>query len=124
MKLLQRLAAALGIASSVAYADGGKAPEHALIVHFRYGSKDLGPLFELEEALDDALAGGGAGEYDGNEMAVDGPDGVLFMYGPDADRLFDVVAPILRREAFMRGARIRKRYGPPEDGVKEIEFPL
>lgn len=124
MKIWHKLAAALGIVSSVAYAQGGRPPEHAVIVHFRYGSTDLSPLFKLEDALESALAATGAGQYDGNEVAIDGRDGYLYLYGPDADRLYEAVAAILKREAFMRGARVKKRYGPPEDGVKESEFQL
>jgi hypothetical protein len=124
MKIWHKLAAALTIVSSAAYAGGAKPPEQAVIVKFRYGSTNLAPLFELEDRLKNALAATGVGEYDGNEMALDGQDGVLYMYGPDADRLHEAVAPILKREAFMRGARIKKRYGPPQDGVKEVEVPL
>jgi hypothetical protein len=93
--------------------------EHAVIVNFNYGSTDLEPLFELEEQLETAIAEADAGEFDGNEIATDGSDGTLFMYGPDADRLFDVIRPILEAAPFMKGARVRKRYGPPEDGVRE-----
>jgi hypothetical protein len=102
-----------------------KLPEHALIVHFDYiGSTDLQPLFDLEQQLEAAIVGASAGEYDGNEVAVDGSDGFLYMYGPDADRLFAVVKPILESCTFMRGARIKLRYGPAEDGVREHRFVL
>jgi hypothetical protein len=46
------------------------------------------------------------------------------MYGPDADRLFEAVRPVLESAGFMRGARVRLRYGPPEDGVREREVVL
>ena len=39
-----------------------KAPEHAVIVHFNYGSTDLGPLFALEDKLEQAIAAEGSGE--------------------------------------------------------------
>lgn len=94
-------------------------PEHAVIVHFSYDSTDLGALFALEEKLENAIASAGAGEFDGNEIATDGSDGRLYMYGPDADRLFDVVRPVLESAPFMRGAQVIKRYGPPEDGVRQ-----
>jgi hypothetical protein len=42
------------------------------------------------------------------------------MYGPDADRLQAVVRSILEAVSLMKGARITKRYGPPEDGVREV----
>jgi len=95
--------------------------DHAVIVHFQYGSRDLQAMFDLEDKLESAIAEAGAGEYDGNEIAVDGSDGRLYMYGPDADGLTDVVRPILATAPFMKGATITKRYGPPEDGVREAE---
>ncbi len=93
--------------------------EQAVIVHFRYGSHDLHRLFAVEDKLEAAIATAHAGEYDGNEIAVDGSEGSLYMYGPDADRLLEVVKPVLEATPFMRGAIVRKRYGPPESGVRE-----
>lgn len=93
--------------------------EHAVIIHFSYGSTDLQPLFALEEQLEQAIAAAGAGELDGNEVAADGSDARLFLYGPDADRLFEVVRPVLESSPLMRGARVVKRYGPPEPGVRK-----
>lgn len=95
------------------------APDHAVIVSFQYGSTDLTRIFQLEKLLEDAIEENGAGTYDGNEIAVDGSDGSLYMYGPDAGRLFDVVRPILEAVSFMQGAKVLLRYGPPKEGVKE-----
>lgn len=95
------------------------APDHAVIVNFQYGSTDLTRIFQLEKLLEDAIEKTHSGEYDGNEIAVDGSDGSLYMYGPDADRLFDVVRPILESTDFIQGAKVTLRYGPPKDGVKE-----
>ena len=117
-RILGWIAALISAASPVA-ASAQKAPEHAVIVHFTYGSTDLGRLFELEERLESAISAAGVGEYDGNEVAVDGSDGYLYMYGPDADKLFEIIRPILERTSFMGGAEVRKRYGPPSDGVRE-----
>jgi hypothetical protein len=98
--------------------------EHALIVHFNYGSTNLDLLFALEDRLEAAISTAQVGVYDGNEVAVDGSDGYLYMYGTDADKLFEVVWPILEAESFMQGALITKRYGPPEDGVREENIVL
>ena len=98
--------------------------EHAVLVYFEYGTTDLTPLFSLERRLESAIVAERAGEYDGNEVAADGSDGVLYMYGPDADRLFQVIKPLLEAESFMQGARVKLRYGPPEDGVHEAEFKI
>lgn len=96
--------------------------DHAVIVHFinyPFGN-DLDPLFALEEELVMAIEDANVGEYDGNEIAVDGNDGTLYMYGPDADRLFEAVRPTLEACAFMKGAQVTKRYGSPEDNAEEV----
>jgi hypothetical protein len=98
-------------------------PEQAVIVEFQYGSTDLEPLFELEDKLAAAIEGKGVGEYDGNEIAVDGSDGSLYMYGPDAAHLAEIVRPVLEGCPFMKGARIRIRRGAagtdaPEDVIQ------
>lgn len=91
-----------------------KPAEHAVIAYFQYGSRDLSHLHEMEDRLQSAIANAGTGEYDGHEIAVDGSDGVLYMYGPDANALFGTIHPILEATPFMRGAKVMKRYGPPE----------
>ena len=87
--------------------------EHAVIVRFQYGSTDLGVLLELEEKLEAAIVTAGAGEYDGNEIAADGSHGSLYMYGSDADRLVEVILPILEAAPFMAGAEVTKRTDRP-----------
>jgi hypothetical protein len=97
-----------------------KPVEHAVIITFAYiGSTDLDPLFALESQLEAAINAARVGEYDGNEVAVDGSDGTLYMYGPDADKLFLVVRPLLEACSFMKGAVVKLRYGPPADGIRE-----
>jgi hypothetical protein len=89
-----------------------KGVDHAVLVNFEYiGSTDLTLLFSLETKLEAAIDSAKVGEFDGNEIATDGSDGTLYMYGPDADRLFEAVKPVLEGCSFMRGARITLRYG-------------
>jgi hypothetical protein len=95
------------------------APEHAVIVNFEYGSTDLDPMFALEARLEEAISAAGAGEFDGNEIATDGSDGSFYMYGPDADRLFAAVRPVLESAGFMQGARVKLRYGKAQSGARE-----
>jgi len=119
VKTLSWLAAAIGLGAVTSPAAANPAPDQAVIVRFNYGSTDLSRLFDLEGKLEATITAAKAGEYDGNEVAVDGSDGILYMYGPDADRLFQVVEPILRATPFMNGAKVTVRYGPPADGVRE-----
>ena len=100
-------------------------PEHGVTVNFDYiGSTDLARLFALEEKLEAVINAAKAGELDGNEVATDGSDGFLYMYGPDADRLFEVIRPVLEACSFMRGARITLRYGPATAEARRREFVL
>lgn len=120
MKILKSFAALLGLSTAPACDTSTQQPpvmEHAVIVNFNYGTTNLQPMFDLEEKLGNAIASAQAGEYDGNEIAVDGSDGSLYMYGPDADRLFSVAKPVLESADFMRGAKVTLRYGPPKDGI-------
>ncbi|RIK64248.1 MAG: hypothetical protein DCC65_14625 [Planctomycetota bacterium] len=103
---------------------GVKAPEtqmaeHAVIVHFEYGQQDLAPLHALEGDLIKAIEAADAGELDGSDVATDGSEGSLYMYGPDAARLFEAVRPVLESATCIRQAVATLRYGPPEDGVRE-----
>lgn len=93
--------------------------EHAVIVRFDYGQTDLSHLYELEDKLINAIETAAAGEFDGDEIAVDGSDGTLYMYGPSADRLFEVVRPVLASATCIRNAVATIRYGSPENGVGE-----
>jgi hypothetical protein len=124
MKILASLAAFLGFnASQVTLAaEVQKKPEHAVVIHFQYGSKDLARLFALEDKIEDAVAKAHVGEYDGNEVAVDGSDGFLYLYGPDADKLLQAIEPVLQEVSFMQGAEVKKRYGPAGTGAKEVMF--
>jgi hypothetical protein len=128
VKGLRWLAAAIGLGAfsspTGAASSPQPTPDHAVIVRFSYGSTDLSRLFELESKLETAIADAKVGEYDGNEIAVDGSDGILYMYGPDADRLFQVVEPVLKATPFMNGAKVTVRYGPPADGVREKEITI
>ena len=109
------------MASSAALAAPPSAKkDQSVIVHFTYGTTDLTPLFALEDRLEAAITANKSGEFDGDEVAVGGADGFLYMYGPDADRLLATILPILEAVPFMKGAKATKRYGPPDPGVRTV----
>lgn len=88
----------------------------SVVVYFRMANDDLGSVQTLGTQLSAAIDRAQAGAYDGHEVALlDGDDAYLFMVGPDAERLFDVVRPLLDASSLMRGARVTLRQGPPED---------
>ncbi|MGJ4913301.1 hypothetical protein ACQR10_06275 [Bradyrhizobium sp. HKCCYLRH2060] len=64
---------------------------------------------ELAAQLQHAIDHHGVGEFDGDEFG--GGRCVLFMYAPDADRLFGVIAPILAAAPVARGGFVIRRYG-------------
>jgi hypothetical protein len=99
-------------------------PEHAVIVRFQYGIDGLQALHDLENRLENTITQKAVGEYDGHEIATDYSDGLLYMYGPNAESLFKAVQPTLRETEFMKGAIVKLRFGPAEDGVQEIEVEL
>jgi len=107
-----------------AAAEVSASEEHAVIVHFDYGSTDLSDLFALEDQLESAIGEAEVGMFDGNEVAVDGSDAYLYMYGPDAGRLLEAVKPILESSPVIKNGTALLRYGPPVDGVKEEEIRL
>ena len=117
----------MGLLDNLLQKNGNKSstePEQAVIVHFEAGSPYQSRLFALEDRLEQVIASTGTGELDGNEIATDGSDGYLYMYGPDADALFTAVRPTLDAVDFMKGARVMLRYGPPEEGVEQVEIVL
>jgi len=90
-----------------------KPPEHAVVVHFKYGLPDVSALRDVESKVEQAIVAAHVGEYDGDEIAVDLSDGYLYMYGPNGDGLFAAVRPVLESASFMKGAVVTVRYGPP-----------
>ena len=99
------------------------AEEQAVLVYLRlfnagFGSKDeLTELFKLEEQVAAAIEQAHVGEHDGNE--VGGGEFTIYCYGPNGDKLFAAIEPVLRKSAFAKGARVVIRYGKP--GAKQAE---
>ena len=89
--------------------------EQSIIIHFEYGSRDLGPLHALEEKLTTAIEEAGVGELDGDEVSIDGQDAYIYIYGPNAKAIFDVIEPILVDEEITQGAEVQLRLGPIDD---------
>jgi hypothetical protein len=91
--------------------------EQAVLVMFplsdgEFGSpKELQILDSLGADLADVIAESGVGEFDGKDVG----EGCyrFYLYGPDADALFDAIEPLLLRETWPRQVSAVKRYGPP-----------
>ncbi len=103
--------------------------EHAVIVHLRLTDDNFGQesereaIFALEDRLIEALEGRAAGEFDGNEFG--GGECTFYMYGEDADRMYNAVAPVLKSSRLSAGGYVVKRYGEAADPLAmEVKLPL
>jgi hypothetical protein len=98
-------------------------PEHAVLVHLK--NTNLDGVIAIEDSLEPAIAEAGVGEYDGNEVAVDGSEAILYAYGPDADALWNVMRPIVLKANPPDGSYVIKRYGEASDPTaREVRVEL
>ena len=98
---------------------------HAVIVSLtirgpRSGDAGQLDLFGLGEKLESALQSASAGALDGEEFGT--TEANYYLYGPDADLLFDAVKSVLGELDAPPGSYVKKRYGPP--GAPEQRFVL
>jgi len=126
MRFLRDLAARFGIGGGSSRDKAAAAKhEEAVIVHFDHGQADWSAFFEFETELEHAIAKAAVGEYDGNELAVDGSDGSLYIYGPDADALYAIVEPRLLSATCLKNVVVTLRYGAATDpAAREKEVRL
>lgn len=100
--------------------------EQRVTIHMRLSgpglatSEERDSIHKISEMLAEAIIVHGAGEFDGDVFG----DGQceLFMYGPDADRLFEAISPILKDWQALKGGYVVKRFGPPGSKSAKIEF--
>jgi hypothetical protein len=88
------------------------ATEQEVEVHFVYGSTNFQYVYSLGDEIQLAIAEAKVGEYDGHAIPADGSEGRYFVYGPDAEAIFRVIAPVLEASPLMRGATVTLHYGP------------
>jgi hypothetical protein len=81
-------------------------------VHFPYGSTNFQYVYALGDEIQAAIAEAKVGEYDGHSLPADGSEGRYFVYGPDAEAIFKVIAPVLEASPLMRGATVTLHFGP------------
>ena len=102
--------------------------EHCIQVFLKlsteHGSdKDRDRIEALTEKFADAIEKYEAGEFDGDEYG--GGFCRLFMYGLDADKLFDAIKKPLLASPLSKGGYIVKRYGEASDtDCKEVRVDL
>jgi hypothetical protein len=107
----------------------GQVGQQALIFYFKdiadradeMGLDDLDALVALQEQLAQAIEPDGIGEVDGNEIAMDGSEGSLYAYGPDARAMLQAVLPVVCRSPLAAGGHVYLRYGDVDDAAAEEE---
>ena len=100
------------------------ATEQAVIVQFNFPAGSLDRIFEIEDQLASAVEEKSAGQLDGNEIAVDGRDNLFYLYGPDADKIYAAIEPVLLAWDMLSEARVHLRYGPPGPETKQKTITL
>ena len=101
------------------------APSQAVLVHLDgqglpdevYEEYDLATIEDQLRAVIDA---GGLGEFDGNDVGEEGA--TLYMYGPDAERLFVAIEATLRAYPLCKNARVVIRAGEPGAPEREVRL--
>lgn len=100
-------------------------PQQAVLVHLDDADlpdavAETCDLATLGERLNEVVRRDGLGEYDGDEV---GPTGAtVFLYGPDAERLFAGIEPTLRAYPLSQHARVVIRHGPPGAPEREVRL--
>ncbi len=82
-----------------------------------YESNDL---MTLEDQLTESLDGSDAGELDGNEVGADGA--TVYLYGVNAEKLFERVEPVIRNYPLCQQATIVIRHGGPGASQREVRI--
>jgi hypothetical protein len=99
--------------------------EHAVILHYKLSGDGVGTeaereaVYALEDRLIGVIAESRSGEFDGNEFG--GGEAVLYIYGPDKDRLWAAVEPVAKNFP-LRPAFALVRVGGPEVTGERLHF--
>jgi hypothetical protein len=96
-----------------------------VIVHLALAGGDAGSqdererIMKLQDEVAAAIDAAGVGQFDGDEWG--GGECVLYMYGPDADRLFDTVRAVVTKLPPRAGSFAIKRWGDAGDASAKEE---
>ena len=97
------------------------AEEQALIVTLTLSPHgDTERIYALEDKLSAAIKKASAGEFDGDEFGKG--TCTLYMYGPDAERLYGAVIQILKEYHPPKASYLVKRFGKPGAREQRIDF--
>jgi hypothetical protein len=92
----------------------------AVLIYLVGSGLDPDALVPLEDRLDETVRSTATGEFDGNDVAVSGTTATLYLYGPNAERLYAAISRVLDAEPLCRGARVEIRAGPPGSPARTV----
>ncbi|TIX38394.1 MAG: hypothetical protein E5W81_22660 [Mesorhizobium sp.] len=99
--------------------------EQAVIVYLLLNDNQFGAsqeresIYALEDRLEKAIEDASVGKFDGDLLGKG--ECILYMYGPNAERLFVVVEPVLKSSPIAAGGYAIKRFGEAADpSAKEV----
>lgn len=95
--------------------------EHAVIVWVDPGRFGRRAVEELHERFELEVGSSEVGEYDGFEIAINLSEATFYFYGPNADELFQEIAPVLRGEPITANAVVTLRYGSASDHDAKVK---
>ena len=93
-----------------------------LTIYFQHGIRDIIPYSDFIQKIRLTLSESGAGEYLGDDMAIDGGDAEGVFSGQSARALFEILRDDLDKLSFMRGARVTLVFGELDSGARQEEF--
>lgn len=99
--------------------------QHAVLIYLKLSDSKFGTAEErdaihaLSDSLEAEIKKANVGEFDGDEFGQG--QCTLFMYGPDADALFQAVDSIIRNSPLSKGGHVIKRYGDAGDTNAKTE---
>ncbi|GHF26687.1 hypothetical protein GCM10017786_71090 [Amycolatopsis deserti] len=96
--------------------------EHAVLVRIPSAAGLSVDWDSIEAPLFKAINAAGVGELDGHEVNLQDGSVTFYMYGPDADRLHEIVRPVLRDAELPAGTTVVRRYGGP--GAEQVATEL
>ena len=103
--------------------------EHAVLLHLPLSDDEFGAeserasIQQLSDQLESTIEEKGVGEFDGDEFG--GGTCTLFMYGPDADVLWEAIESMVRSSHHSFGGHVIRRYGSASDPTaREVRLNL